>query len=198
MPCVLPVLSLKMTGAGRPCRRAGGDAARLPRFLGRHRHRLCHSRGRTVAVKQAGGVIGWGIQFQHPWFLVAMTLVLVLFAANLLGWFELPLPAWIGRVAGAEHGSGLAGQFLHRHAGDAAGHALLRAFRRHRRDLRLLPRRRRDLHDLRSARHRPSAALSARRRIPRPRWPVAAPRRLDDLAAADRLACCWRVPRSGC
>jgi suppressor for copper-sensitivity B len=112
MPCVLPVLSLKMLGL---VGHAGERAATRRGFL-------ASSAGIVtafvilaavlVAVKQAGGVIGWGIQFQHPWFLVAMTLVLVLFAANLLGWFELPLPAWIGRVAGAEHGSGLAGQFF--------------------------------------------------------------------------------------
>jgi len=112
MPCVLPVLSLKLLGiVGH-----GGERAATRRGF------LASSAGIVVAflilaaaliaIKQAGGAIGWGIQFQHAWFLTAMMLVLVLFAANLWGWFELPLPSWIGRIAGADHGPGLAGQFL--------------------------------------------------------------------------------------
>ena len=112
MPCVLPVLSLKMMGlVGHAGERAATRRGFLASSAGIVTAFIILAAA-LVAVKQAGGVIGWGIQFQHPWFLVAMTLVLVLFAANLLGWFELPLPAWIGRVAGAEHGSGLAGQFF--------------------------------------------------------------------------------------
>ena len=112
MPCVLPVLSLKMLGL---VGHAGERAATRRGFLASSAGIVTAFvilAAALVAVKQAGGVIGWGIQFQHPWFLVLMTVVLVLFAANLLGWFELPLPAWIGRIAGAEHGSGLAGQFF--------------------------------------------------------------------------------------
>ena len=112
MPCVLPVLSLKMMGlVGHAGERAATRRGFLASSAGIVTAFIILAAA-LVAVKQAGGVISWGIQFQHPWFLVAMTLVLVLFAANLLGWFELPLPAWIGRVAGAEHGSGLAGQFF--------------------------------------------------------------------------------------
>jgi suppressor for copper-sensitivity B len=112
MPCVLPVLSLKLLGlVGH-----GGERAATRRDF------LASSAGIVVAflilaaaliaLKQAGGAIGWGIQFQHPWFLTAMALVLVLFAANLWGWFELPLPAWIGRIGGADHGPSLTGQFF--------------------------------------------------------------------------------------
>ena len=98
MPCVLPVLSLKLLGlVGHAGERAATRRGFLASSAGIVTAFLILA-AVLVAVKQAGGVIGWGIQFQHPWFLVAMTLVLVLFAANLLGWFELPLPAWIGRV----------------------------------------------------------------------------------------------------
>ena len=112
MPCVLPVLSLKMLGlVGHAGERTATRRGFLASSAGIVTAFLILA-AVLVAVKQAGGIIGWGIQFQHPWFLVAMTLVLVLFAANLLDWFELPLPAWIGRIAGAEHGNGLAGQFF--------------------------------------------------------------------------------------
>ena len=45
-----------------------------------------------VALKAAGTTIGWGIQFQHPVFLAVMAAVIALFAANLLGLFEISLP----------------------------------------------------------------------------------------------------------
>ncbi|MGH6928177.1 MAG: protein-disulfide reductase DsbD family protein, partial [Dongiaceae bacterium] len=67
--------------------------------------------GVLVALKAGGGMVGWGIQFQQPWFLIAMMLVLTVFAANLWGWFEIPMPAVIGRLAGIGGDSNLAGQF---------------------------------------------------------------------------------------
>jgi suppressor for copper-sensitivity B len=112
MPCVLPVLSLKLLGivgharASRARVRLGflaSAAGVLAAFIGLG--------AALVGVKWAGGAVGWGIQFQQPWFLVAMTLVLTLFAANLWGWFEVPLPAWLGRAASLENGSSPGGQF---------------------------------------------------------------------------------------
>jgi len=64
-----------------------------------------------VALKGMGSAVGWGIQFQQPWFLIAMMLVLTLFAANLWGWFEIPVPAVVGRLAGMGSHTSLAGQF---------------------------------------------------------------------------------------
>src|SRR5262249_11854871 len=62
-------------------------------------------------LKGMGSAVGWGIQFQQPWFLIAMMLVLTLFAANLWGWFEIPVPAAFGRLAGVGSRATLAGQF---------------------------------------------------------------------------------------
>ena len=61
-----------------------------------------------------GGVaIGWGIQFQQPVFLVAMTLIVALFASNLFGFFEIVLPSALSDVAGsAGNGHSLGGHFL--------------------------------------------------------------------------------------
>jgi suppressor for copper-sensitivity B len=112
MPCVLPVLSLKLLGLighDREDRRhlrlsflasAAGILAAFAALA-----------GVLVAVKAGGGMVGWGIQFQQPWFLIAMVLVLTLFAANLWGWFEIPLPGIVGRLAGVGNSNGLAGQF---------------------------------------------------------------------------------------
>jgi suppressor for copper-sensitivity B len=112
MPCVLPVLSLKLMGLigheGEDHRHLrlsflASAAGILTAFAG--------LAGALVALKGTGSAVGWGIQFQQPWFLIAMTLVVTLFAANLWGWFEIPLPAAIGRLAGIGGNNSLAGQF---------------------------------------------------------------------------------------
>ncbi|MBT4770527.1 MAG: copper-binding protein [Rhodospirillaceae bacterium] len=100
MPCVLPVLSLKLLGAVGH----GGREKRLVRlsFLesaaGIYFSFLALA---TLAVllRQAGHSVGWGIQFQQPLFLISMALVLVLFAGNLWGFFEIRLPGWMGDLA---------------------------------------------------------------------------------------------------
>jgi suppressor for copper-sensitivity B len=113
MPCVLPVLSLKVlgligqAGAERRAIRTGFLASAggiLASFL--------VLAGATVAVKAAGAAVGWGIQFQQPLFLASMVVVIVLFAGNLFGFYEIPLPQWatgLGRGHGQPHG--LAGNF---------------------------------------------------------------------------------------
>ncbi|MBX6323710.1 MAG: thioredoxin family protein, partial [Rhodospirillaceae bacterium] len=117
MPCVLPVLSLKLLGVLG----LGGAARAVVRrsFLATAAGILTAflALGGVLAVLKAGGAaVGWGIQFQQPAFLVAMAFVLVLFACNLWGWFEVPLPRWASAVAagggeGDRHGS-LAGAFM--------------------------------------------------------------------------------------
>lgn len=117
MPCVLPVLSLKLLGVVGH----GGGEARAVRasFLASAAgivFAFLVLAGGLAAVKAAGIAVGWGIQFQQPLFLAAMLLLLTLFACNLWGWFEIRLPFWLGDVAargsGAGHGhQGLAGHF---------------------------------------------------------------------------------------
>jgi suppressor for copper-sensitivity B len=113
MPCVLPVLSLKVlglighAGAERRVIRTGflaSAAGILTSFIG-----LAIA---AVLVRAAGSAVGWGIQFQQPLFLVMMVVLITLFAANLFGFFEIPLPQWAaeaGRGKGNPHS--LAGHF---------------------------------------------------------------------------------------
>lgn len=114
MPCVLPVLSLKLLGMVSH----GGGERRVVR-----RRFLASATGIVTSflalagflalVRAAGGSVGWGIQFQEPMFLVAMVVILGLFAANLWGLFELRLPAALnGRLAGAGGKDGLGGDFM--------------------------------------------------------------------------------------
>jgi len=50
-------------------------------------------------LKLAGHEIGWGIQFQQPVFLGVLATICLVFAANLWGLFEVPLPALAGDLA---------------------------------------------------------------------------------------------------
>jgi suppressor for copper-sensitivity B len=113
MPCVLPVLSIKLgsamkaRGQSRARLRAGflASAAGIVAFM----WVLATA---TVAARGLGLSVGWGLQFQNPVFLAAMIVVLALFAANLFGAFEIALPAsWQTRLARADGQPGLAGDF---------------------------------------------------------------------------------------
>jgi suppressor for copper-sensitivity B len=112
MPCVLPVLSLKLLGVVD----AGGrERAEVRRGFVAASAGILFSflllAGAAVALKSAGLAVGWGIQFQEPWFLAAMATILALFAANLWGWFEIPLPGFARAAAGVPH-RGIVGHFL--------------------------------------------------------------------------------------
>lgn len=100
MPCVLPVLVLKLTGvlesAGRA--RAHLRGAFLATAAGIVTSFVVLALG-LIAVKAGGATIGWGIQFQQPVFLGLMALICVLFAANIWGLFAIPMPAFVGNLS---------------------------------------------------------------------------------------------------
>lgn len=112
MPCVLPVLSLKLLGIAG----VGGAARRAVR-LGL----LASAAGvlaaflvlaiATVGLRAAGVAVGWGVQFQQPMFLIFMMALVTLFAANLFGLFEIPLPSAVAQWGGASGGRGVLGNF---------------------------------------------------------------------------------------
>ena len=117
MPCVLPVLSMKLLAV---VGHGGGDRRRVRIGF------LASAAGigfsflvlatALIGLQAAGTAAGWGLQFQRPWFLVAMTLVMTLFACNLWGWFEIRLPGWLATTVGTSGAAGgtggLAGHFL--------------------------------------------------------------------------------------
>lgn len=113
-PCVLPVLSFKLLSV---VGQGGGDPKEVRRgFLATVAGVIAAFLALAtvvVGLKAAGQTVGWGIQFQQPLFLVAMVLILTLFAGNMWGLFEVRLP---GRLADAavhhSGGSGLKGHFF--------------------------------------------------------------------------------------
>lgn len=113
MPCVLPVISLKIFGFVRQAGEARGKI---------FRHGLAFVAGiflwfmglgiLVVILKSAGSEVTWAFQFQNPWFNLVIASVVFVFALNLFGVFEIVLP---GRthtaLDGAASGDGYAGSF---------------------------------------------------------------------------------------
>ncbi len=114
MPCVLPVLSLKLLSVVGYGGRNTADVRRgfLATAAGIVFSFLLIA-GALIGFQSAGFAIGWGIQFQQPLFLVIMTLIVLLFACNLFGLFEIILPGRVADLAGtAGNTHSLGGHFL--------------------------------------------------------------------------------------
>jgi suppressor for copper-sensitivity B len=112
MPCVLPILSLKVFGlvraAGRGRRAVTSGALTTAAGILVSFWALA---GTAIAAKAAGAAVGWGIQFQRPGFVAFLAAVILLFTLNLWGLFEIQLPGRLASAVGeADHG-GFAGHF---------------------------------------------------------------------------------------
>lgn len=112
MPCVLPVLAMKLGTLMQTERQARGQVRRqfLASVSGIIASFLALALMMTV-LRLGNQALGWGIQFQNPWFIGAMALVMVLFSASLLGLFEIRLPSGTSTFLATRGGSGLAGHF---------------------------------------------------------------------------------------
>jgi thiol:disulfide interchange protein/DsbC/DsbD-like thiol-disulfide interchange protein len=115
MPCVLPVISLKLFTF---IKQANEDLVRIWRMG------LAYAAGvfawflgfavLVVILKAAGRQLGYAFQLQNPWFIVALIAITFVFSLNLLGVFEIILPGSISNAAGhaaASHG-GYPGAFF--------------------------------------------------------------------------------------
>ena len=99
MPCVLPVLSLKVFSLLKHAGQTRTDALR---------HGLAYTAGVVLsfialaavlfALRALGERIGWGFQLQSPGFVVILSAVFFLFGLNLMGVFELG-----ARLVGADN-----------------------------------------------------------------------------------------------
>ena len=112
MPCVLPVLSIKILGFAQ---QAGND----------RKHILSHGIFFTVGVvasflvlaslllilREGGEQLGWGFQLQSPLFLIILSVLLMLFSMSLFGVFEIGTSA-AGLGSRIENRGGNFGAFL--------------------------------------------------------------------------------------
>ena len=115
MPCVLPVIALKIFGF---IKQAGESPAKILRlglaFVAGIFAWFLALAALVIAFKAAGHELNWAFQFQHPGFLVAMIVIIFTFALNLLGLFEIMLPGRAQtRVVDLSAREGYGGAFLH-------------------------------------------------------------------------------------
>ncbi len=98
MPCVLPVLAIKIFAiaemAGRSRRELAGHGAAYATGILVSMALLA---GVVLALRGVGTQVGWGFQFQSPLFVSTIAVVLVAFALNLFGVYEITPD--VGRAA---------------------------------------------------------------------------------------------------
>lgn len=114
MPCVLPVLSLKLFSL---IKQAGQSRSRLVALGISTTAGILASfwtlAGIVAAIKAGGGAAGWGMQFQSAGFIAFMVVILTAFAMSFLGVFEVWLPgSATTRMDAAGHKAGLIGAFF--------------------------------------------------------------------------------------
>lgn len=100
MPCVFPVLSLKLLS--------------LTEFGAQNKTKLKLSFGLTIIgiyitflllagllsiLKALGHAVGWGMQFQNPTFVTIMLFVIILFIAQIKGYYTLSLPLFLQKIS---------------------------------------------------------------------------------------------------
>ncbi len=112
MPCVLPVISLKLFGLIVHSNESKGQILK---------HNLAYTAGVLMSflvlalvvlgLKSSGDQIGWGFQLQSPIFVLIMLLVIFVMALNMLGLFEFVTPG--GKTLGnAEIKKGVGADFV--------------------------------------------------------------------------------------
>lgn len=114
MPCVLPVLSLKLFSL---IKQAGQSRSRLVALGIATTAGILASfwtlAGIVAAIKAGGGAAGWGMQFQSPGFIAFMVIILTAFAMSFFGVFEVWLPgSATTKMDAAGHKAGLVGAFF--------------------------------------------------------------------------------------
>ena len=112
MPCVLPVLSLKMIQLIN-YRDQNQFNFRLKIFFnifGILTTFICLAIG-TYFIKTAGDMVGWGVQFQSEYFLIFMIMLTLIFSLNLFGIFQFYLPSKFLSIL-SYRTNGFAGDFL--------------------------------------------------------------------------------------
>src|SRR5437762_6660075 len=114
MPCVLPVISLKIFGF---IQQAGQDRRRILwsglAFIAGIFAWFVGLALLLIGLKSAGREITWAFQFTNPYFVVLMSAIVLVFALNLFGVFEISLPQFASRgVLGWTAQEGEAGSFF--------------------------------------------------------------------------------------
>ena len=115
MPCVLPVIALKIFGLVKMARNNPADVRKSGWFFSLGILVSFLSLACAVALlKAAGESVGWGFQFQEPLFVIAMSTLVFAFGLSLFGVYEITLPglnATSAAIANTEQKKGFVGPF---------------------------------------------------------------------------------------
>jgi thiol:disulfide interchange protein len=113
MPCVLPVVSLKILSFAR---QAGDDRKRILRLA------LAYAAGTlatffllslvVIALQQFGVAVGWGFHFQSPLFVIGMASVVALMALSMFGVFHIAVYAGTAQLGNLSAKEGWKGAFF--------------------------------------------------------------------------------------
>lgn len=113
MPCVLPVLSLKVLSFAK---QAGEDRGKLRRIG------LWYAAGTlatfallalaVIVLQQLGVAVGWGFQFQHPAFVLALMSLVTVMALSMFGVFHISVNAGNGALGTLSQEAGWKGAFF--------------------------------------------------------------------------------------
>ena len=113
MPCVLPVISLKIFGF---VKQAGQDRRRIFRtglaFIAGIFTWFIGLALLLIALKAAGHQVTWAAQFTNPYFVLLLSVIVLVFALDLFGVFEITPPQAVMRMAGSLAQEGDAGSFF--------------------------------------------------------------------------------------
>jgi thiol:disulfide interchange protein len=103
MPCVLPMVSLKLFGLIKL-------SQKTPQEI--WHHNFLYSAGilSTFSImaisisllQSAGQEVGWGLHLQSPSFVLVMLLICFILSLNLFGLYEFRLPQWVSKVTTTE------------------------------------------------------------------------------------------------
>lgn len=115
MPCVLPVIALKIFGF---VKQAGTDPRRVFRlglsFVAGVFTFFLALAAIAVALQSSGRNLSWGSQFQNPYFLAGIIALIFVFGLNLLGVFEITLSGGAtSTLSELSSREGYGGAFLH-------------------------------------------------------------------------------------
>ncbi len=100
MPCVLPVISLKILGFVNQSKESPARVRLLGMLYGAGVIvSFLALAGVVIGVKSAGELASWGMQMANPQFVVLLTVLIMLVALNLFGLFEVTLGS-VGAAAG--------------------------------------------------------------------------------------------------
>ena len=111
MPCVFPVLAIKVLGFARHTQDHGGHRRAALAYTAGVMSSLLALAGLMLALRAAGSQLGWGFQLQSPAVVAALAALFTLIGLNLAGVFEFGRMA-PASVCGAQAKKPLANDFL--------------------------------------------------------------------------------------